>query len=306
MRLAALACLLATPALAEAPLVVTDIPPVHALVAQVMGDLGTPVLLLQPGADEHDFQLRPSQMQSIADAGLIVWIGPELTPWLARASQSVTVPILPLLTARSTVTQDYAKAYSEEHGEKEHAEEEHEKEGHEAHSGTDPHAWLDPGNAALWLPLISAELAKIDPDNAATYAANAAEAAKEIAALDAELAALLAPVATKPFVTYHNAYGYFAAHYALAFDGAIADGEAAEPGAAHLVELRKLLVSQNILCVFPEAQHDPALAAQLLEGTSAKLGPALDPVGSTLPEGPGSYAVLMRGLATSIAGCLQG
>ena len=32
--------LTASPALAEVPRVVTDIPPVHALVAQVMGDLG--------------------------------------------------------------------------------------------------------------------------------------------------------------------------------------------------------------------------------------------------------------------------
>ena len=37
---------LATPLQAEVPRVVTDIPPVHALVAQVMGDLGTPELLL--------------------------------------------------------------------------------------------------------------------------------------------------------------------------------------------------------------------------------------------------------------------
>jgi zinc transport system substrate-binding protein len=55
-------------AMADVPLVITDIPPVHGLVAQVLGDLGTPVLLLEKGADEHDFQLRPSQMQAIAKA----------------------------------------------------------------------------------------------------------------------------------------------------------------------------------------------------------------------------------------------
>ena len=71
--------------LAKVPNVVTDIPPVHALVGQVMGDLGTPVLLLEKGADEHDFQLRPSQMQSIADADTVIWVGPALTPWLDRA-----------------------------------------------------------------------------------------------------------------------------------------------------------------------------------------------------------------------------
>ena len=73
-------CLAASPALAEVPRVVTDIPPVHALVAQVMGDLGTPELLLAKGADEHDFQLKPSRAGAVAGADLVVWLGPELSP----------------------------------------------------------------------------------------------------------------------------------------------------------------------------------------------------------------------------------
>ncbi|MBL9049588.1 MAG: zinc ABC transporter substrate-binding protein, partial [Tabrizicola sp.] len=46
MRYIITAVLASTPALAEVPSVVTDIPPVHALVAEVMGDLGQPELLL--------------------------------------------------------------------------------------------------------------------------------------------------------------------------------------------------------------------------------------------------------------------
>ena len=84
---ASLACTL--PAWAEVPKVVTDIHPVHALVSQVMGDLGAPVLLLERGASEHDFQLRPSQAADLADADLVVWIGPELTPWLDRALDGI-------------------------------------------------------------------------------------------------------------------------------------------------------------------------------------------------------------------------
>ena len=63
----ALASLLPSLVHAEVPKVVTDIPPVHALVAQVMGNLGQPQLLLAKGADEHDFALKPSQMQGIAE-----------------------------------------------------------------------------------------------------------------------------------------------------------------------------------------------------------------------------------------------
>lgn len=287
----------ATPALAEVPRVVTDIPPVQALVAQVMGDLGAPQLLLAKGADEHDFQLKPSQAGAVADADLVVWVGPELTPWLDAAmdSRADGTAALALLDAEGTVRRGYGEASGEGHDADGH-------DGHD-HGGEDPHAWLDPGNAQVWLGLIAAELGRIDPENAAAYAANAARAAEEIAALDAEIAALLAPVKDKPFVTFHDAYGYFVDHYGLTYAGSIALGDASTPGAARLAALRGTLEAGGAVCLFPEVQHDPALAEQLAEGTGVKIGGALDPVGSSLDAGPGAYAALMRDLARTIAAC---
>jgi zinc transport system substrate-binding protein len=284
--------MIATPALAKVPTVVTDIPPVHALVAGVMGDLGQPQLLLAKGADEHDFQLKPSQARAVDDADLVVWIGPELTPWLTSALdiRPGGAAALGLLDAAATHRIDHAEDTADGH----------------AHTGADPHAWLDPTNAALWLGLIAAELARLDPENAATYAANAKAASDDIASLDATLTGLLAPARSKPLVTFHAAYSYFAAHYGLDFAGSIALGDAAAPGAAHLSELRDMLKSDKVTCIFPEAQHDPDLMLQIAEGTNAKIGGTLDPVGSTIDPGPDAYAALMKGIATTIADCVTG
>lgn len=289
--------LTATPALAEVPKVVTDIPPVHALVARVMGDLGAPDLLLAKGADEHDFQLKPSQARAVAGSDLVVWIGPELTPWLdsAMAGRPEGAASLALLDAEGTVRRAYGEADAQGAEEAEH-------DGHD-HGAEDPHAWLDPGNAVVWVGLISAELARMDPENAATYAANAAAAANDIAALDAELAALLAPVRDKPLVTFHDAFGYFGHHYGLTLAGSIAVGDASSPGAARLAELRGDLEAGGVVCLFPEVQHDPALVEQLAEGTGVRIGGALDPVGSSLEAGPGAYAALLGGIARTIADC---
>lgn len=289
-----LATLLPLPLWADVPRVVTDIPPVHALVAQVMGDLGQPVLLLAKGADEHDFALKPSQMGDIADAGLVVWIGPELTPWLDRALQGSSAAQLALLDAPGTQTRAYAPGEDDEA----------EADDHD-HGTTNPHAWLDPGNAAVWLGLIAADLSRLDPENAATYAANAETARARLTALDAEVTAILAPVKDKPFVTFHAAYGYFTAHYGLNPAPSLALGDAAAPGAARVADLQAQVAHDHIACLFPEAQHDPALLAVLTEGTGAHIGGTLDPVGSSYEAGPGTYATILKGIATTLADCLN-
>ena len=298
MRTTLALILLATPSLAETPKVVTDFLPVAALTATVMGDLGTPQMLLPKGADVHDFQLRPSMARGLTDADLVVWMGPVLTPWLETSLKGLDVRAdqLVLMDAPGTKVRPYSP-------DGQFGPDDELPEGGEA---TDPHMWLDPQNATLWLGLIAERLSRLDPDNAATYRANAEAGEARIAAMDAELKAELAPVASVPFAAFHNAYGYFAAHYGLHLAGAIRDGESATPGAAHLDTLHSEIAAGDAACVFPEANHDEALADQMIEGTKARLGPPLDPEGATLDESAGAYEALMRNLAKNIAACLKG
>jgi zinc transport system substrate-binding protein len=302
--------LLSTAASAEVPRVVTDIPPVHSLVAMVMGDLGSPDLLVDNGADAHSFQLRPSQAASLSDADLIVWIGHDMTPWLERTLEGLETKAtqIELLDAPGTETRSYEDDGAHDHDAAAEAEaaEAEPAAGEEAHDheGQDPHAWLDPHNATTWLDLIAAKLSGLDPDNAATYAANAAASATEITAVEAEIEALLEPVKAKPFVVYHDAYGYFADHFGLTVAGEIAIGDATSPSAAKLADLRATLIAGSAACIFPEANHDPKLLTQITEGTPTAIGGVLDPEGANLTPGPALYPDLIRALATTLAECL--
>ncbi|PZO64079.1 MAG: hypothetical protein DI498_12225, partial [Paracoccus denitrificans] len=112
--------LMSTPALAEVPRVVTDIPVTGSLVQMVMGDLGTPDVILPTGGDAHDYQLKPSQARALANAGLVVWIGPEMTPWLTR---TVGDKGLTLLTTQGLTLRNYPE-HGDEH-DHDHAEEGH-------------------------------------------------------------------------------------------------------------------------------------------------------------------------------------
>jgi len=265
------------------PRVVTDFGPTQSLAAQVMGNLGAPVMLLALGADPHDFQMKPSQAQALAGADLVFWVGPELTPALEHAlaalgenARAVALLHLGGGTRRSL-------------------------EG----GAIDPHAWLDPANAEAWLATIATELARQDPEHAATYTANAAAAQAALQALDAELAARLAPVQGRPFVVFHDALGYFADHYGLQVVGAIELGDAAAPGAAQLAHIRGVVAEGGAICVFPEAGRDPKFIATVTAGSSARIGAAQDIEAITLPPGPGLYPDLLRALAGTLTDCLS-
>ncbi len=287
MRFAAILTLafagaLAGPAAAEVPRVVTDFGPVQSLVMDVMGDVGAPETLLPAGGDPHDFQLRPSQAQMLADADVVFWVGPELMPSLgdAMASLAGQAQVVALL---------------------------HEGGGRQRPfdaGGVDPHAWLDPANGAAWAGTIATVLSARDPANAATYAANAAALQTRLTALDADLTAALAPVKDRPFVVYHDALGYFADHFGLTVAGAIELGDATSPSAAQMSAVAAVLAAGQAVCVFPETGRDPKFIAALSEGQAVRVGPAQDLEFIDRPAGPGQYEAMLRDIGTGIAACL--
>ena len=325
--------LVAAPGLADAPRVATDIPPVHSLVARVMQGVGEPVLVLPPGASPHGHAMRPSEAAALADADLVVWMGEGLTPWLARgidalASGAASVELLKsagtsLLGYREGATFERHENGGAEHGGAEHAEAGHAgpaglhatEDGHadedrgagrdapaRAH-GVNPHAWLDPENAKLWLEAIAAALADADPGNSGAYARNAAEGRAELEALTAELTETLEPVRGRPFVVFHDAYHYFEHRFGLEAAGAISLGDAAAPSPARLAAVRRAVRETGARCIFAEPQFAPGLIATVVEGTDARAA-ILDPLGASLAPGPDLYPELLRSLAADLRDCL--
>ena len=126
---------------------------------------------------------------------------------------------------------------------------------------------------------------------------------ERITALDAELKALLAPVASKPFIVFHDAYQYYETHYALNGVGAITVNPERRPSAKRLTAIRARITELGAACVFAEPQFEPALVNTIAEGTPAKKG-VLDPEGADIPDGPDLYPALMRNIATALKGCL--
>ena len=295
--LAILLSLCALPARADGPAVVADLPPVHSLLARVMQDVGTPKLLMPPGASPHGYSMRPSEASALAAADLVVWIGPALTPWLERSVEILAkgADSLVLLEVEGTQHLTFREQANFSLGK---AADDHD------HQPIDPHAWLNPANAKLWMQVEARALARRDPANAALYASNAAAGAAEIDALTGEIAQVIAPIRNAPFVVFHDAYQYFEAAFGLPAQAAIALGDGSDPSAARMAEIRDLIRAAGVACVFVEPQFATGLADRLIEGTGAKIA-TLDPLGTTLPLGAGLYPQILRNMAASLAKCLR-
>ncbi|MGR3341986.1 MAG: zinc ABC transporter substrate-binding protein [Paracoccaceae bacterium] len=276
-------------ALAGVPRVVTDIPAVHSLTAQVMGDLGEPALLVTGATDPHHMQLRPSQARALARADMVIWVGPDLTPWLAHSLNSLApdARVLTLLDLPESKLLGISQRPAI------------------ADSAVDPHAWLDPENAALWLAAIADALSRHDPANRQIYQANANSARQNIAELLSVIRADLVPATKAQLIVAHDAYGYFARRFALNIAGVLSDGDAAKPGAAHLREIQTLLESGTIACAFNEPNSNPALLKTLVKGTGVPTA-VLNPAGIGIEPGPELYGKMMRNLASDIAACIGG
>lgn len=192
----------------------------------------------------------------------------------------------------------------DEHGHEDH--DEHARDdGHEdhAHGDHDPHAWLSPGNAAVWLNTIAAALSAADPDNAGTYYANAAAGREELKALSDEVDATLDPVRGEKFVVFHDAYQYFESAFDFPASGAISLSDASDPSPARIAEIQGRVADEGIVCVLSEPQFSPNLVATVMDGTEANTA-VLDPLGTELELGADLYPQLLRNLAVALADCL--
>ncbi len=329
LRTCLLFSLLATPALAEAPRVATDIAPVQSLVSLVMEGVGTPDLIVRPGASPHGYAMRPSEARALQEADLVVWMGEGLTPWLEKPLENLAgeASHLELLKVEGTVLLMYRDSHAgvdheghdeaehehEEHADDEHGhgDHEHDDHGHDEahhvgdghdHEGVDPHAWLDPRNAARWLDAVAGELARLDPENAERYRANAQSARAALDAQAEEIAERLEPMRDVPFIAFHDAYQYFETRFGLTLAGTVSLSDAGDPSPAQLADLRERVSEANVACAFTEPQFNPSLIETAIEGGDTRVF-TLDPLGTGREPGPALYGQVLADMAESFAAC---
>ncbi len=295
---------------ADGPRVVADIAPIHSLVSMVMDGVGQPQLLVPQNISPHHYSMRPSEAEALQEAQLVVYVGHDMSPWLE--------PVLETLAASASAL-DLSKvdnimqlAYREgpifddhdEEGHDDHDEEGHDDHAHHDHDGVDPHMWLDPMNAKLWLHAIASELTRIDPKNADRYDENARSSSRTITLAMAQAEGHLASGKDNGFLVYHDAYQYFEKRFNRVAVGSISLSDASKPSAKRLRELKVLFEEEGVSCVLTEPQYSSKIVDSVFGGFKPTVG-VVDPIGIDLELGATLYPELLENIALSIAQCVN-
>ena len=236
--------------------VITTFTIIQDIAQNVAGDAAVVESITKPGAEIHDYQPTPKDIVKAQDAELILWNGLNLERWFERFFQS-------LRNVPSVVVTDGITPLSIYEGE---------------YEGTpNPHAWMSPNNALVYVENIRQAFVKYDPDNAETYNANAARYSDEIRALDAPLRAKLdqIPEENRWLVTSEGAFGYLAQDYNLK-EAYLWPINADEEGSPQQVKrLIDTIREHKIPVIFSESTISDKPAKQVAKETGAKYGGVL-------------------------------
>ncbi len=176
--------------------VVTTFTVIADIAANVAGDAAEVASITKPGAEIHDYQPTPKDIVRAQRADLVIWNGLNLERWFEKFFQNVRdVP--------SIVASDGIVPIGIGEG---------------AYRGKpNPHAWMSPTNALIYVENIRKALVKHDPANAESYNANAQAYTERIKAIDAPLRERLKAIepSNRWLVTSEGAFSYLARDYDL-------------------------------------------------------------------------------------------
>jgi zinc transport system substrate-binding protein len=232
--------------------------PVYYDSIDVLGTKGNVTLLVPFSVDVHQFEPTPSAVLALQSADVLVFNGAGLEPWIpsivAAAGNSKLVLInasqgIPLIQ----VPQQYQKG----------------------NRTIDPHVWIDPILAQSQVNNILQGLIKADLGDASYFTANANALNARFQFMDQELKAGTASVATRTFISFHEAFGYLAKEYNLVqvSIGGPFDEEPTPTEISNAVAA----INQNHLCVaFAESLENPAPVDAVASQTHAHVW-ILDP-----------------------------
>lgn len=262
---------------------VTTFTVIADMAQNVAGDAAEVQSITKPGAEIHEYQPTPQDLMRAQGANLILWNGLNLELWFEKFFDNIhDVPGVVVSTGVDPMSINEGPYNGK----------------------PNPHAWMSPTSALIYVDNIRDAFVKYDPENAETYKQNAeiykAKIRATIDPIKEELSGL--PEDRRWLVTSEGAFSYLARDFNLKelyLWPINADQQGTPQQVKHVIDaVRKY----NIPVVFSESTISDAPAKQVARETGAKYGGVL--YVDSLSEADGivpTYIDLLKVTSSTIA-----
>jgi zinc transport system substrate-binding protein len=272
----------------EPPRVLASIEPLAMLLRDVFGDAVTVDTFLLSSQTPHDASFTPGQARKVQQADLVVWLGKPAEPSLAKLMARGKGRELAMLSLPGIHQRELQGADGD-----------HDHPDHHHQSNLDPHLWLSPDNMILLARALPAQAAALglDPQQIQQQVASFETRLNQQRAL---LQQQLAPYADKPYLSHHDAWGYFAEAFGLQPVLPVSTSTDLSPGSKRFIALIRQIETDNIQCFMAEPESRRALAERLCRDQCRVV--EADPLGRGL--GKEGYVALLDDLSQRFIRCL--
>ena len=279
------------------PSVVVSIKPIHSIVTSLMSGIAEPKLLLKSSNSAHTFHLKPSQVQMLADADLVIIISGDFESGLRKAIKNIDDDSLFQIISLNNLSIHNSR--SEILKSKEHDDaDEHEDNIY------DLHLWLDINNMKLIAKHINKLLIKIDPVNEDKYNNNFLELMLDLEELKIDLEKEIAPFLTSQFAVFSDTTQYFEKSMKLIRPIIITPYHGARLSIIRTLMAKEAMSDLSVSCLLYGQEAKPNQISVLSEGLSLKTF-EIDILGVKYPAGPDQYFNLMKRISSQLASCLK-
>ena len=263
----------------------------RALVLAVGGDRVAVESLTDPRHDPHAREIHPRQLALLSRAQLLVRIGLDHEPWLARALRAAAKAPRDLDASRSVVLLDVEtprlRADRRPH----------------VHAFGNTHYWLDPANARPITAAIEQALGELAPADRTVFATNRERFVRELDDRLTRWQAELRPHAGTRVVAVHDTWPYFARRFGLSVLGTIEEKPGVPPSPRYLGDLMERMKQAGVVAILAEPGAPAPVVSRVAAGSGARVVTLIPSVGAD-PEAPDYLALFdvnVRRLARALA-----
>jgi zinc transport system substrate-binding protein len=227
--------------------------PLYDFAQNVGGEKVTVSILVPETVDVHDFEPTPSSISEVASADVLIYNGAGLEPWIQEIiSASGNTKLIQVDASQGIQLLPVSSEFQRNN------------------ETVDPHVWLDPELAKQQVNNILQGLIQADSADSEYFTQNAQAYEAKLDTLNAEAINATTNVVTRYFVTFHEAFGYFANQYNITQIPILGPFEE-EPTPSDIQNVINAINQYHLLYVGYESLENPAISQSISSQTNATL-----------------------------------